>query len=292
MEVRMELVVIFFFILFGLLGHKFWFTYSQVILHFLKGFWVSTEKGRDLLAMAGGYYSSNGGSISLPQYKFFEPLMIELKSYQLKFGLAQSSILKNLRPWLSKDLQFEESNRKALMNSLMQFVLVSGFTWIFYFSSLETLGDSTPTYPILILQFLGFVSFLFVYQRKKQMVFLGVEELFKRGFIFQSLKGVGLSMGEVLSKSRADQNFELKEKDLRRQGEYLIALCHKWTKEGHSIEQELNELLEELSFMREERARSFGLLIQAYRFIHLIFFFLSGYFLLVYGLIRQLALSY
>lgn len=233
-----------------------------------------------------------GAQNSLPQFKFFTPFILELKTLKLRHGLNSHLLLKSLRPLISKDLRFEEKIQSLFLNSIGQFFILSVFTWIFHFSSTSTLGPNSSWLAVCLLQVAGLISFIIFYQKMRLKSFRSIDEFFKRLFLFQSLKLVGLSMGEVLAKSKADQFIELPKGPLRSLGRQLILLCEKWTKEGYSIDSELNELLNELNHLREESCRKFELRLSGLRFVHLLGFYLFAYLLVILGLIRQLASSY
>lgn len=288
----MEIIAVLGFIFIGLFGHS---ILSKAICRgdaFYRAFWVSTKSGRELTLELRNFFMESGDQNPLPQFKFFTPFVLELKTLKLRHGLSSSLLLKSLRPLISKDLRFEEKIQSLFLNSIGQFFILGVFTWIFYFTSTSTLGPSSSWPSVCLLQFIGLISFIIFYQKMRLKSFRAIDEIFKRLFLFQSLKLVGLSMGEVLAKSKADQFIELPKGPLRSLGRQLIYLCEKWTKEGLSIDSDLNELLNELNHLRGERCRQFELRLSGLRFIHLLGFYLLAYLLVILGLIRQLASSY
>ncbi len=288
----MEIITVLGILFFGYFGHP-WL--SKAICRgddFYRIFWVNTKAGREMTLELRSFFMQKGAQNSLPQFKFFTPFILELRTLQLRHGLSSHLLLKSLRPLISKDLRFEEKIQSLFLNSVGQFFILSCFTWIFYFTSIQTLGTGSSVLAVGLLQVTGLVSFIFFYQKMRTSSFGQVDELFKRLFLFQSLKLVGLSMGEVLGKSKADQFLELPKGPLRALGQQLISLSEKWTKEGISIDSELRELLSELNHLREEKCRQFELHLGGLRFIHLLGFYLFSYLLVILGLIRQLASSY
>ena len=288
----MGFIVVLGLILIGVFGHDFLSKEIQRISITLEGRLVSPAKGRELQGLMRGYFTSSGGSILLPIYKFFTPFYQEIRELQLRHGLRSKELLCGLRPWLGEDVQFEEKVQALFKNSIVQFLILSLFTWVFYFNANHSLGSDLSCKGFSILQVLGFLSFSFVYLHQKKKAFGGMEELLRRVLIFKSLKTVGLSMGEVLAKSKADQEMNSSQKKVKELGNQMMDLTKVWTKEGKSIDGELEEFLNELIFVRNEQCRKFELKLGALRFIHLVVFYLFGYFLVILGLIRQLALSY
>ena len=288
----MEIIPVVGVLFLGYFGHA---ALSKAILGgnaFYRIFWVNTKAGRKLNLELRSFFSGSEVQDSLPEFKFFTPFILELRSYQLRHGLSSSILLATLRPLISKDLHFEEKIQNLFLNSLGQFFILSIFTWIFYFTSTSSLGPSSSWPGVCLLQFTGLLSFIFFYQKMKLKNFSEIDDLFKRLFLFKSLKLVGLSMGEVLGKSKADQSMNLAKGPLRTLGDQLILLCEKWTKEGLSIDSELNELLNELTHLKEVSCRKFELRLGGLRFVHLLGFYLFAYLLVILGLIRQLASSY
>jgi len=259
---------------------------------FYKSFGHSPKKGRELKLKLRDFFSGVGDSIFLPQYKFFNPLCLELRELQLKHGIGASRVLTSLRKWLAEDIQFEEKTQSILKNSLAQFAILSAFTWIFYLNAKYSLGVQSSWLLFSILQIAGGISFLFLYRHQKRKYFSSLEELFERGFLFKTLKPVGISVGEVLSRSRADQILETKDKLISKLALELLKLSQRWTSSGAQVDLELDELLGEINFLREERRRKFELKLGGIRFIHMVVFYLLGYLLVTLSLIRQLALSY
>lgn len=288
----MELTIIGIFILIGVLGNKFCEAFINRVLRYFKDLGHSPKKGRKLQMTLKDFFGQGGGSNLLPQYKFFHPLCFDLRSLQLSHGISSSAIMKILRPWLIKDVQFEEKLQSILKNSVAQFAILALFTWVFYLNARFSLKISSHWEIFTLLQISGIISFLYFYKKKKNRFFESIESLFQRVFMFRSLKSVGISMGEVLSRSQADQVLEVKDKDVRKQAELLLQICQRWTREGANIESDLEELVEELSYLRGERRRQFEVSLAGLRFIHLVFFYLFGYFLVILELIRQLASSY
>ena len=288
----MELFIISVIILIGILGHRFLEPLVLIVLRFYEGLIVNTDKGRELQSQLKSFFGQIDSSILLPQYKFFTPLCFEVRELQLRHGLSSFSVLNKLRPWISKDVQFEEKILGQLKSSMAQFFILSLFTWIFYLNARFSLEISSNWKGFTALQLIGFISFLLVFKKQKSKFFWEIEALSQRAFLFRSLKEVGLSMSEVLSKSKADQSFQILDPQIKNQGELLIKLCQRWTVEGCSIEEDLSEIISELDFLREERRRHFEVRLGALRFIHLVSFYLLGYFLVILELIRHLALSY
>lgn len=288
----MGAVLIIVIILFGVVGHKY---IESLILYFLKitkTYRVSISNGRELQSLLRPFFAQTSSSKKLPNYKFFAPFSLELRQLQLSHGLSSKSLLQCLRPWLTLDIQFEEKIQTLLKNSLLQFFILSAFTWIFYFNATSSLECELPWGYFSSLQVLGFLCFLLIFQHKRKRCFAGIDELSKRLLLFQSLKKVGLSIGEVLSRSKADQSLELSEENTRSLGEQLVKYSQSWVKSGRSIDEELAELSLELNYLREQTRLSFEKQLAVLRFVHLIGFYLFGYLLVVMGLIRQLALSY
>ncbi|MFT6070045.1 MAG: hypothetical protein ACJAT2_003301 [Bacteriovoracaceae bacterium] len=288
----MEIIAVVGILILGLFGHP-WL--SKAICQgdaFYRLFWVNTKAGRKMTLELRSFFIEKAAQNSLPQFKFFTPFILELRTLQIRHGLNPHLLLKSLRPLISEDLRFEEKVQSLFLNSVGQFFILSGFTWIFYFTSVQTLGAGTSVLAVWLLQLGGLVSFIFFYQRMRLSSFGKIDELFRRLFLFQSLKLVGLSMGEVLGKSKADQFIDLPKGPMRTLGQQLISLCEKWTKEGISIDSELRELLSELNHLRGESCRKFELRLGGLRFIHLLGFYLLAYLLVILGLIRQLASSY
>lgn len=288
----MGAVLVISMIIIGVLGHNYIESFIHLISRVLGNYRVSTSNGRQLQVGLRTFFLKPDGSKILPQYKFFTSFIFDLRQLQLRHGLSSRLLLKSLRPWLTKDVQFEEKIQSTLKNSLLQFLILSSFTWIFYFNATSSLECELSWGYFCSLQISGFISFLIVFQFKKNRYFNDLEEIFRRLFLFQSLKKVGLSMGEVLSRSQADQVMEVKDYKIKDLSEQLMNCSQSWVKTGRQIDGELEELSEELLYLREEKRVSFELNLAIMRFAHLVGFYLFGYLLVVMGLIRQLALSY
>ncbi len=288
----MDLAILFLLIALGFLGHG---KFEQALygsLAIYRSFGHSPKNGRELKLRLRDFFSGPGDSIFLPQYKFFNPLCLELREQQLKHGVGSSAVLGCLRKWLTEDIQFEEKAQSILKNSLAQFGVLSSFTWIFYLNAKYSLGIKSTWLLFTCLQVSGFFSFLFFYRSQKKKHFSFLEELFERAFLFKTLKPVGMSVGEVLLRSKADQILDTKDKQISKLASELLRLSQRWTSSGEQIDKELEELLGEVSFLRDERRRKFELKLGGIRFIHMVVFYLFGYLLVTLSLIRQLALSY
>lgn len=274
------------------MGHKKIESYLNRSFNSLKGLLLSLKDGRALQTGLRSYFSSGGGSALLPRYKFFTTFCFELRELQLRHGIPSRKIIFGLRDWITKDIQFEEKVQGLLQNSLFQFLILSSFTWIFYFNATSSLDCEIPWRGFATLQVCGIVSFLYVYQKQRTSFFSGLDELLKKVFLFQSLKKVGLSMGEVLIRSGADQELLSNDKEVKELSSQLSILAQDWTKQGRSIDAQLEELSNELTYLRETKRKSFELKLAVLRFMHLVGFYLVGYFLVILALIEQLALSY
>jgi hypothetical protein len=286
----MYLIII--LITFGVVGHNLiekWIHRSMTIT---EAYRVKLSNGRKLQGLLRSFFSGPDSSKILPQYKFFTLFTMELRQLQLSHGVSSRELLKALRSWLTLDLQFEQKIQNQLKNSLAQFLILSIFTWVFYLNAVSALECELSWEGFCTLQILGFICFIFTFQFKKIRHFEGIDEVSKRLLLFQSLKKVGLSIGEVLGRSKADQSFEITDKNTRELGQQLVAYSQSWVKTGRSIEGELNELSEELIYLKEQKRVHFEKQLAVMRFIHLVVFYLIGYLLVVMGLIRQLALSY
>jgi len=227
----------------------------------------------------------------LPTYKNYAQYILELLSYQKTFGTSVSGALFDVRESLEEDIRFEEKKWAIKISSMMQFFLTAICTWGFYFFSRWFFPEIKVNWAIKIIlifwQLSGVFLFLYVAQKKELKKLKCVEELLQSVQTFKMLMRAGLPLSKVIEKAQV-MNTNAKEQRLKELQKILREALHQLITKGASIQNEVQFLISELTYLKRDRLQGLEKGLEALKFLFLILFFLPTYFVMIMSLFRSL----
>lgn len=286
------------------LWEKLWQAYLQCSEYprkkWHKNFFFKEEKnGQELLCLFPEIegqlsFGMKITSTSLPQYKFFTPLLIDLLQLHQKLGVSLKEILPELRKNLIKDLEFEKKMRSQILGGNLQFFAIVFTTWGFIFmsSALASLPLDTFTLTmILLVHFMAFVTFNASLYFMKKNNFIKFNKILESLYIFVSMSEVGISVNRVIFDSKIGEVFLIKENKFEKIKNRLINLIDRWKKNGVSPKVETWEMIGEVWSIKEFTFGLFLKKLEVLKFAILAFFFLPAYFFYLYSIFKFFIVS-
>jgi hypothetical protein len=136
-------------------------------------------------------------------------------------------------------------------------------------------------------QSLGTFLFLVITKKREQKKLGGVEELLQSVQTFKVLLRAGLPLTKVVEKAQvmSQKSTDSRIKDLQK---ILRDALHQLITKGASIQNEVQFLIGELTYLKRDRLQSLEKGLEALKFLFLILFFLPTYFVMILSLFRSL----
>lgn len=233
----------------------------------------------------------NGGQEieAIPSYKFYHHLASLLQSQKYRMGISIEVPLKELLSGLGKERGFTAKIRGQFQGSYLQFLLVSFITWSLCFAMsalLELELKMSQRIIILALQLLGLLSFLCSFYFLYQKVFQAFSAFFELFYTCRSLWSANFPIGEIgriMAKIQVRQTKLMKPLYAK-----FTQVMELGTTYGTVGDSDVTLLLSELWDLHELSLENFIRRLMVIKFIHLIIFFVSSYFLLLYFTLDQL----
>ena len=223
----------------------------------------------------------NGVEQEAPSYKFYTELFITLKRYNRIYGSPLREPLQNLQEHLSRDIQFERRVQGIRRESVAQFILMSGIIWFFTLmvgATFELPRNVAVDGWVALLQALGWGCFYFfdgVLKRIHLKWFGGVARPL---YSFDALLKTGLSCGEMIKISCIGEALDIFEKIFPQHFLRLEAILKKWRERGVPLSAEWELFLQEVWALLDEKCQTYAKCLQVVKFLVLVVFFLSSYF--------------
>ena len=217
----------------------------------------------------------------VPRYKFYTDLFLTLIRFNRTYGSPLKGPLSRLQQHLSRDIQFEQRVQGIRRESVAQFVLMSGIIWFFMLvagQAFELPRNIRVDMSVAILQGMGWLCFYFldgVLKRIHLKWFAGVAGPL---YSFDSLLQTGLSCGEMIKISRIGEALDIFEKMFPRHHLRLEGMLRKWRERGAPLSEEWKLFLQEIWGQIEEKCGTYAKCLQVVKFLVLVLFFLSSYF--------------
>ncbi|MBF0207665.1 MAG: hypothetical protein HQK53_12325, partial [Oligoflexia bacterium] len=235
---------------------------------------------------------------TLPQYKFFTPLVLKIISYSRKLGSPLAKALFPIKQGIIADHKFERQISSELAAAHWQFAFTAVLTWIFIYASNQLISPdflaSTTTdalhtpqlhsianlLPILITQFLGLACFWLLYKRMNQALFAPFTRYFECLYTLYSLSLTSLPWPSILQELQQ----ELKElfasscKGLQSVKDRLQLIIELAQSVGGKLDEELQEAIQETCFQQGERYQYFLKWCKILKLLITAVFFLGPYF--------------
>ena len=222
---------------------------------------------------------------TLPPYKFYTCLIENVLEYGRNYGAPVKNILKDLREGLIKDRQFEIKLFDQKRGAMAQFALVSIITWMFLFICQKTIEVDIPIFykkMMILLQFSGVIIYFAGDHFLKKRLFCLWPPYFFTLSTLKVLAQAGMPLQTILQKGRPDRL--VKASPLASVHKSLESLIDDWQSKGIPVQERLKDLLEEVWFLQQMRFGVFLKISTLMKFSCLALFFLSAYFLYLYGL--------
>lgn len=228
---------------------------------------------------------------SIPYYKFYTGLILELFHARRVFGAEIQNILFEIKSSLVEDLQFEKKVHSQLKNAWMQFIAMSALTWGFIFitSHITKFQASTFTQLLIIfLQIFGAVLNTIFYYKVKSSTLGQVEKFQSPLYGLKSLGDTGLAISVICEKAKVDELWKISDKGLVVLVKRLFHAIERLKKQGVSIDQSIDEIINEVRFIREQKFLKFLGFLAFFKFLTLALFYLSSYFIFIMSLFSNL----
>ena len=220
-------------------------------------------------------------SSEAPVYKFYTELFLTLIHFARTYGSPLREPLLVLQGHLSKDIQFERRVQGIRRESMAQFILMAAIIWFF-----TLMASSTFELPrqgrvdgfIAGLQGGGWLCFHFFDGVLKRFFLKWFECVARPLLSFDSLLKTGLSCGEMIRISQVAEALDVLEKSFPEHHLRLEEMLKKWRDWGDPISSEWELFLQEIWTLLEEKCQIYAKYLQVVKFLVLVLFFLSSYF--------------
>ncbi|MBL6991900.1 MAG: hypothetical protein ISR65_19110 [Bacteriovoracaceae bacterium] len=221
-----------------------------------------------------------GRQKQLPKYKFYTSLILSILHYTRRFGSPARSIFNELRYALIKDDQFEKKLGSELLGGVMQFFMTSLITWGFCLmaSSLVLVSIDQRVYIVVfLLQLIGAATFILIYWWSKKKYFANFENYFHSLYILKALSQVGVSIQEAIKESKIVATSKIEFKAFNQIKLKTQKMIQQWQTRGISPNAGLEDILQQLWFIQEQRFIKFIKFFSFVKFLILATFFLGAY---------------
>lgn len=230
----------------------------------------------------------------LPEYKFYTTLLRNLLAHSKQMGAPIKNTLFQLRKGIIADSQFEKKCQKGISGGLFQVLIISIFTWVFFFFSFSTVDRSFPLSLIgliLFLQVTGATLLLLLSNYLKKRDLRTFNQKFCALYCLQAYHQVGLPYSDAVNRSKIWGIFEQKDRVQNSLEERLNCLMENWRLGATGVKLGIEEAIDEVWFQLEEVYLSLLKKISILKFFILVIFFLSAYFLILFNLINFIFLE-
>lgn len=227
----------------------------------------------------------------VPTYKFFGTLAATGLRHARAFGSFPRELLWEWREGLAKEIEFEKRWLGLKHGAWGQFALFVALTWIFIGIVGHSLGLGMPFYlyvVVMTLQSVGFLSFWPVMNLLAAKRLGAFPELLETLYVLRSLSHAGLPMGQVVKEARLERLERMRQPVLMGIIKRLKELVQLHQKQGYPLAHEVQALLQECWFLREEKLKALGKLGESVKLAFLLVFFAGAYFIFLVGLVFQL----
>ncbi len=216
------------------------------------------------------------------EYKFYTGLINEILFYKRELGGYQKRNFQVVKKALLGDLRFEKKVEKEMRGSFFQYICLGVVTWFFIGGSYQILGSKVSMRLetllfILCFQMTGVLFYQVVCGRIKKKDFYFFNLYYGPLFRFFSLIYLNLPIGMVLEKSGFEVFYRQEPIGWKPVMEDLRSLIDKWKNQGGEVRSELNDIVEEVYFLRDLSFEKYREKIQFLRLIFLGIFFLGPY---------------
>ena len=225
---------------------------------------------------------------SLKPFKFYLTLLKDLLYFSLEKGTPLSGALIEVRDVLQKDIEFLEKIKIEEKGSLLQFISLIIFVWIFIFmaSYIASIQLSVEMkFIILCIQFTGLLSFLFIVRLMIHKNLKSYDFWICRILSFQSLLNVGVGLDKCFPSDLTKMN-KIKPFDiLWRKLEYSYKAA---LERGKPMRDDLQSVKTELLFARELNFKKWQKRLAGIKLIWLFLFFFSSYLICIASLFGKI----
>ncbi len=239
--------------------------------------WMTCRgSNQDLLFCSKGEKESEQG------YKFYTGLVNEILFYKRELGGYQKKNFQVVKKALLGDIRFEKKVEKEMRGSLFQYICLGIITWVFIGGSHQILGEKISMRLevllfILCFQLTGVLFYQVICEKLKKKDFYFFNLYYAPLFRFFSLIYLNLPVGMILEKSGFEVFYRKEPSDWRAVLEDLRGLIDRWKSQGGEVRSELNDIVEEVYFLRDLSFEKYKEKIQFLRLIFLGVFFLGPY---------------
>ena len=221
------------------------------------------------------------GREGIPSYKFYTELFIALLQYHRTYGAPLRGPLQSLQEHLSRDIQFERRVQGIRRESVAQFILMSGIIWFFTLvvgQTFELPRNLAVDGWVAALQGIGWLCFFFLEGILKRIHLKWFEGVARPLQSFDSLLKTGLSCGEMIKISRIGEALDIFEKMFPQHHLRLEGMLRKWREKGTPLSSDWELFLQEVWALVGDKCQTYAKCLQVVKFLILVLFFLSSYF--------------
>lgn len=230
-------------------------------------------------------------NISLPEYKFYTKLALDIMSHGKNMGAEYQEPLRSVRIQAQQDFQFQFKILDLFWQGVAQYFVIFSITWGFslvikYFLKMEVQGDLSIM--ALSLQGLGVMIFIASFHylsHKKLKVF---DDFFSSLYIFKALISLNLPFKFICEKSELSKLIE--QKTLFSDIQCLISeiVSQVLSHGGFGVSERIDSICSE---MRYKQMRCFDKVeqsIAAVKLIVILFFFVPAYLLNIWAILGNI----
>lgn len=219
------------------------------------------------------------------EYKGYGMVLEQILLAHRRVGINLNKSIFSLRTNLHKDLLWEGKVLDETKNSMMQFFIISIITWAFGFSMAHSLNAPIPTLAIvlvLIFQLFGLIVYQLLETVLEKKLLQKYRTFDQKLCLLSLLLKTNLSYQETVEQSGIGAMLELSwEGELNKLAKAVTRMLKSWKYQGNSIDSELLEIRNEVSFVIDQKFQNYLGYLKAVKFTTLALFYLCPYFMLV-----------
>lgn len=227
-------------------------------------------------------------------YKFYTTLLEGIVAVVRRFGISSAVVLKSFKDALVRDYKFERELSKLFLDGIWQFLFVALITWSFICLVNYLLKSQLNLYfatLIILWQMVGAILYATIFLLRKERHFKCFDQILSSTYMISLLIRAKLPVSKIIEESKLsgiEFSGKFKSKQLLEVKVDLEQLLEKYKTQGISINDSLEDLIEEIWFLLSEKTEEFKKLIYFLRFTCLVVFFLGAYFIQLFSIFGSL----
>lgn len=230
-----------------------------------------------------------------PDYKFFTKVLQKGMELSRTYGAPNDKLICDLRHGLTKDKHFSEKVLMELKDGLSQCLIITVMTWGFSLLCWQMakiqVGLGVKMYMVGS-HLLGPLTLYSIFLLARRSYFLVFGDYFLGIYQLRSLIELGLPLTECFKESEVKTLIlQKKDKSCEHIRQQLTVILNNLHESGEEVTESLNELIQDIWYLHERQFTKFHKFFTFMKFLTIVVFYLSTYFVFLLSGIKNLLFS-